>query len=564
MASMATSKSKSKNPKVVRQLKSGLQALSQHDYLGASSKLAKVVEQDRDNSLAWRMLAYAYEKQGNYLRAFDAYGIAARLNPDNVSLLRSVGQLAYRLSRYELSEKLLRSFLAHEPHDEEGINSLACTLREMNRYGDAVDVLREALGKNPEQPGLWNILGSVLAYSGDTASAITFFDEALRLAPHFPQARYNRAEGLSHLGNYQQALSEFDLALKDLSDPKEVANVTLTKAFVQLISGDLVGGFESYEARTDWSSEGATVYKDFGARWQVGDDLTGKTLLVYAEQGLGDEVLFANVLNDTLNAVGLEGRVYLAAEPRLVPLFQRSFPRAVVRPYQGMSQFDTLHRSVDLGEAASKVDLWVPMASLFRRFRTRIEDFPKTEAFLTPDPERVVYWRQQLADSGPGPYVGILWKSMNMNGTRQRHYSPFDQWGPVLKNTKARFVNLQYADAADDLSEAKARGFDIWTPPGIDLKMDIDDLAALCAAMDVVIGPSTATTNIAAAVGTKVWISAGPGWWTCFGTDYAPCYPSLRLFRTNNYAHWPELMEEIGAALEQVVEAAYPAALKAG
>lgn len=559
-----SAKTQANQQKAVRLLKSGLKALKKRDLTSAATQMEQAVALDKNNVLGWRMLAFTYENLRDYSKAFTAYEVVAQLEPNDVSLLRDVGQLAYLLGKLDLSAKLLTSYLATDPDHEEANSTLASILRSQNRYGDAVDLLRNVLSRRPERPILWNTLGTVLSESGDVHGAAVFFDEALRLNPDFHAARHNRALFLTSIADPETAIAEMEIAARGMTLPKEASKIRLAKACLQLQTGDLVNGFETYEARFDGGDDAAYAFTNFGKRWEIEDDLRGKSLLVYGEQGLGDEVLFANVLNDTLDAVGLEGQVYLAVEPRLVSLFQRSFPRAVVLAYQGWRQFDVLYRTVDLGEAKSKIDLWTPMGSLFRRFRTTVEAFPKAPSFLVADPERVIYWRQHLEASGPGPYVGVLWKSINMNGGRQKYYSPFDQWGPVLKNTKARFVNLQYGDAADDLAEAKARGFNIWTPPSIDLKMDIDDLAALCAAMDVVIGPSTATTNIAAAVGTEVWISAGPGWWPCFGTDYGPCYPSLRLFRTNSYDRWAELMEEIGAALEQRVEMAHSGALQAG
>src|SRR5690606_39020836 len=125
-----------------------------------------------------------------------------------------------------------------------------------------------------------------------------------------------------------------------------------------------------------------------------------------------------------------------------------------------------------------------------------LASFPRHGGFLVPDPRRVAHWRQALADSGPGPHVGVLWKSLKMGGARRRHYSPLALWDSIFETPGVRFINLQYGDAEEDLAEARARGFDIWTPPGIDLKTDLDDLAALCSALDGVMGPSTATTNI--------------------------------------------------------------------
>lgn len=552
-ADKGSPKSQAKQQKAVRLLKTGLKALSRKEYATASTKIEQALELDKGMVLAWRMLAFAFEQQGEFSKAFTAYEAVARLEPDDVTLLRKVGQLAYRLGKLDLAEKLFERFLASDPGDEEVTNSLAVVLRDQNRYGDAIELLRGVIGRYPERPRLWNTLGTVLSESGDAAGAVVFYDEALRLDPAFHLARHNRACFFTVLDDPEKAIEEMEIAAQGFTNPKDVAAGRLAKALTQFLVGDLVGGFESYEARFDESTGEATRFAGYGKRWEVDDDLHGKNLLIYGEQGLGDEVLFANVVNDTLDAIGPDGRLFLAVEPRLVSLFQRSFPRAVVLAYRALREFKTISMTVNLGDPHPQIDFWTPLGSLFRRFRTSLATFPKDSGYLVPDPQRVAHWRQVLEASGPGPYVGVLWKSLKMGGGRQRHYSPFELWSPILENPSLRFVNLQYGDAAEDLAAAKTRGLDIWTPPGINLMTDIDDLSALCSALDVVIGPSTATTNVAGAVGTRICIIAGPGWWTGFGSDHAPCYPSARVFRAGGFDQWGEVMQQIAKALDEEI-----------
>lgn len=551
--SVSAPKSQAKHQKAVRLLKTGLEALSRKEYAIASTKIEQSLELDKGIVLAWRMLAFAFEQQGEFSKAFTAYEAAARLEPDDVTLLRNVGQLAYQLGKLDLAEKLFERFLASDPGDEDVTDSLAVVLRDQNRYGDAIGLLRGAIGRNPENPRLWNTLGTVLSESGDAAGAGVFYDEALRLDPDFHQARHNRACFFTVLDDPKKAIEEMEIAEQGFAHPKDVATARLAKALTQFLAGDLVGGFESYEVRFDESLAEASRFAGYGKRWEVDDDLHGKNLLIYGEQGLGDEVLFANVVNDTLDAIGPDGRLFLAVEPRLVSLFQRSFPRAVVLAYRALREFKTISKTVDLGDPQPQIDFWTPLGCLFRRFRTSLAAFPQESSYLVADPQRVAHWRQVLEASGPGPYVGVLWKSLKMGGARQRHYSPFELWSPILENPNLRFVNLQYGDAAEDLAAAKARGLDIWTLPGINLMTDIDDLAALCSALDVVIGPSTVTTNIAGAVGTRSCIIAGPGWWTGFGSDHAPCYPSTRVFRAAGFDRWGEVMQQIAKALDEEI-----------
>jgi len=142
------------------------------------------------------------------------------------------------------------------------------------------------------------------------------------------------------------------------------------------------------------------------------------------------------------------------------------------------------------------VELWAPIASLLREHRRSHADFPDRVGYLKADPARVAHWKGLLADL-PGPKVGLLWKSLINKDHRDRFFSPFRQWEPVLKTPGVTFVNLQYGDCEEEIAFARRElGVEIWTPPGIDLKQDLDDVAALSSAMDLVL----ATAGIAARI----------------------------------------------------------------
>ena len=198
------------------------------------------------------------------------------------------------------------------------------------------------------------------------------------------------------------------------------------------------------------------------------------------------------------------------------------------------------------------VDLWAPLASPLRQFRRSVEAFPNRASYLTPDPARVAYWREALKAAGDGPKVGVVWKSMHVTSGRARYFSPFEHWRTVLKAPGVRFVNLQYGECQAELDEVRETlGVDIWTPPGIDLKDDLDEVAALTCALDLSIGPANATTNIAAACGAPVWLVIPPGSWPLLGTERYPWYPQLRVFVTPGYNRWAPAMAEMAEALSK-------------
>jgi hypothetical protein len=465
-----------------------------------------------------------------------------------------LGRLAYRMGMKEVAEQLFRRHLEACPQSHEGANNLACAVRDLNRPAEAIEILRPAIQARPEEPLLWNTLGTVLSEHGDVPASITFFDEAIRLNPAFAQARHNRANARVALGELDEALVDCEAALAGAKAEDERLMMTLARSTLQLARGRLGEGWDDYEARLAPRFAGVTHFLIDRPKWTPEAPLAGKTLLLVGEQGLGDEVLFANILPDVLEALGPKGKLVLAVEPRLVPLFQRSFPTARVGPHVTKAfEAQTVRAAPFVGDMG-QIDLWAPLASPLRRFRRNLADFPARERFLAPDPARVRHWRSLLESSAPaGLKVGVLWKSLKIDGTRARYFSPFQLWAPVLKTPGVSFVNLQYGDCEAELAwAARELGVEIWRPPGIDLKQDLDDVAALASALDLTIGFANATSNIAAACGAPSWFISVPGAWTRLGSLTMPWYPKARVFLPPGLGRWEETMAEVAAALAEI------------
>jgi ADP-heptose:LPS heptosyltransferase len=191
------------------------------------------------------------------------------------------------------------------------------------------------------------------------------------------------------------------------------------------------------------------------------------------------------------------------------------------------------------------------MGSALQYHRSKLEDF-RHEAFLTPDPVRVADYRARLEAIGPGPYVGICWRSMMLNTKRKKYYSALDDWGAVLKTPGITFVNVQYGDCAEELARAQERhGVKIHSVDGLDLKNDIDGAAALSAALDLVVSAPTAAAATAAAVGTEVWFLTAGRTWPQLGTDEYPWYRKTRVLCPEAFADWTALMPRISQELAQ-------------
>jgi len=537
-------------------LHEALAAMHADRHIDAADLCLNALAIDDGIGVAWHILAICREKANDFTTALRCYDAALRLSPDEPEIANDLGRLAIQMGYKDLAEKLFLAYLDMVPDSVPGANNLACAQRDLLRFDDAIETIRHAIYANPKSALLWNTLATILAERGDAGQSIQFFDEALQLKPDFHSCRYNRGGAKMSLGDPLGALEDCDAALPGVVLDSQRAMMNLARATMLLSAGRVAEGWEAYEARFDPHYIDVTHFMIDRPQWTPDSDLSGKHLLVMGEQGLGDEILFANIVPDLIAAVGPDGKLTLAVEHRLVSLFSRSFPAAEVGPHGTLRVDHHVVRAPRfMDEAAmATVDLWTPMASPLRRFRRTVADFPAGRGFLTPDPGRVAHWRDVLAALGPEPKVGVIWKSLVMESARVRFYSPFDRWAPVLKTPGAVMVNLQYGDSTEEIARAHAElGVELWTPPGIDLKNDLDDLTALCVALDLVIGPATATTNLAAAGGADLWLISTPGAWPRLGTDRYPWYPQTRVFTPTEHNAWEPVMADIAAALGEAI-----------
>ena len=524
-------------------------AVAADDFKTAADLALEVLNRDERSGLAWHILAITREKAGDFKNAIKAYEAAIAVLPDHAEVANDLGRLAFRLGQKVLAAQLFIQYRQARPDCPQGANNLACALRDLHNYPAAIELLQQAITAHPENASLWNTLGTVVAARGDADNALIFFDEALRLDPKFHKARYNRGNVHLELGDFDAALADCHGAMADALDPGELAMMRLSHAMMLLCSGRAGEGWDAYEARLEPLFADVTHYASDRPCWTPQTDLAGKSLLVFGEQGLGDEVMFANYLPDLIEALGPDGRLTLALEARLVPLFQRSFPSARIGPHTTYKLDGHTLRAAHFIEADEGVDLWAPLGSPLRRFRRSVAAFPERAAYLTPNPARIAYWRRWL-DGLPGPKVGLLWKSLKLDGVRLREFSPFEQWRGVLGTPGVSFVNLQYGECAAELAQAReAMGIEIHQPPDIDLKDHLDDVAALTSALELIVAPANATSNIAAACGAEAWFITTPTGWPRLGQSRYPWYPRTRVFITERFGPWEAVMAEVARAL---------------
>jgi Tfp pilus assembly protein PilF len=537
-------------------IRRGIKAFRRGDVARAAKLALAGTEADDTNPKAFHVLAMALEKMGHVHKALVTYERAFQLDPNDPELLLNLGLTAWNQQVPRGAEQMFRLYIQACPESPLGYNNLGSVQSDLGDPDTAIDTLRSAIYRMPQEAILWNSLATVLAEQGRVAESLTFYEEASRLDTTFAKPLHNIAYAYAHLGQLDRALSAYDRALEITSDEIERIETTHSRAICLIGMGRLEQGFTDYEIRVDPRFR-AYIHNMTKAPYWDGGTLQGKRILVSGEQGLGDEIMFANVLPDLAKAVGPDGKLLIAVDSRLVALFQRSFPQAQVGTYddrilkEGGAKKDL--RFMHWAEKDGPLDYFALMGSVLQFTRKRVEDFPH-QAFLTPDPARVADFRKRLEALGNGPFVGLCWRSMMLGAKRAKYYTALDTWGPILKTPGVTFVNLQYGDCQEELARASAlHGVKIHAFNDLDLKNDIDGAAALSAALDLAISAPTAAAATAASVGTEVWFLTAGRTWPQLNTDHYPWYRATKVLSPEDFGDWTTLMPRVSEQLSEFV-----------
>jgi hypothetical protein len=320
----------------------------------------------------------------------------------------------------------------------------------------------------------------------------------------------------------------------------------LTKALIMLLTGDCEEGWKKYEWR--WKTHDAKPWRrNFAQPVWNGLPLKDKTLFVYAEQGVGDEIMFASCIPDVINQTA---SCFIECDRRLVPLFSRSFPEAEILERTGADKTDNGVQGM-----LPFFDLVIAIGSLPLHFRADLSCFPHRRSYLTPDPEKVDEWKMRVQSLPDGLRVGISWKGGKDPRSRKMRSVVLEQWKDILLLKGITFINLQYGECKVEIMEAKenlnAVIYD-WTDA--DPLQDLDNFAAQIAALDLVISVDNATVHMAGALGVPVWalLPYSPNWRWLLNRNDSPWYPTMRLFRQPSPGDWATVMKKVSQELRKM------------
>ncbi|HEY4031662.1 MAG TPA: tetratricopeptide repeat protein [Caulobacteraceae bacterium] len=478
----------------------------------------------------------ALAQAGRHAEAIERFGQALAERPDDRNTLYALGRTAEAIGDRAAAATFYRRVLDQAPDQVEALVALANLLRAQGQPGDAIALLQPALGRAPAEADLWNTLGSAVREAGDAANAEVFYREALRLEPRSASVIGNLAELLADAGDLTGALELYDRAVR--LDPR-TSQTRVNRGLVRLQAGRLAEGWRDYEQRL--RVPGREIHADHGLPRWMGEDRPGLKLLVTAEQGVGDQIMFASLVPElAARLAGAGGGLVLEAEPRLAPLFARSFPQAVVHRWDMKSVGGQTRAAYGwLGEAGGAAAA-IPLGSLPGLLRPSAGAFPAdAAAYLAADPAETGRWTAWLQASGPGPYIGLSWRSGLGGGLRNREYAPLEAWAAFVSDLPGVPVMLQYGATTGEIEAlAQASGRNILVPPDLDQRAELDRTAALASALDAVVTAPTATAWLSAAAGTPTLKLLHKDTWTAFGADHEPFAPACRPVRAPAGGDW--------------------------
>ncbi len=511
------------------------QAINQLANLYNQGQLSAVVEQAQALTeqypsafIVWNILGAANKGLGRVGEAVRAFRKVTELNPTYADGFNNLGVALQEQGKLKEAIVSFNTALSIMPDYAEAYNNLGNALKRQSKLDEALVAYNKAITLKPDYASALNNMATVLEEQGHLDGALEFYKKALSLKPDYAEAYNNLGNTHEKKGQVGEAIKAYH---KALSLKPDYADAHLHLGFALLKRGDLKEGLDEYEWR--WKTSRFLPKKRHFSQplWDGRKSLNGKRILLWSEQGVGDTINWSSCVPLLASQAD---HCILECQEKLVPLLTQSFPNVAVKPENRSSDSDR-----------SDFDFHLPMGSLYRHFISKISPDAKTDAFLAPDPVRVNFWKNRLKSLGSGPYIGISWKSTNMALGRVPNYAPIVAWSPVLTLPGVTFVNLQYKDFKNDLLKIQSEfGVRVHNFDDLNHYDDLDDVAALSAALDFVVSTKMTVPLIAAGVGTATKLAT---WRQSSWSNILlnPVGPSVDIFERNTWEPWDNVFNLI-------------------
>ncbi len=483
-------------------------------------------------------LALAYEINQQVELAIKSYKHTLTIQPTNETALLNMATLLGQLGKTDEAETIYNQALEFHPNHPKLLSNYSALLQLNENFPLAESIVRKALTIAPEYPQALSNLGNILIKTEQFDEGEQCLLKAIALSPEFVEAHINLGFLYHNTARFDDALRCFN---KAISLEPQSSTGHWYRSFTLLLTGKYHSAWDDYEYGIHNGERNVAQYPYPSYK---PDTLNEASLLVNAEQGIGDQVMFSSCLSDLCRKTN---NIVLECDKRLVPLFERSFPDISIIY---TNQFD----SKSLAAQFPKIKQKIAIGSLPRLFRRDKSAFTQRSHYLKINPEMKRHWQQRYQALNGKLNVGISWQG-GIKVDHNKRSMPLRLWENIL-SCDCNFINLQYGDHRQEITEVENK-FDItihdWADS--DSLQELDNFSAQIAALDLVISVGNTNVHLAGSLGVPAWclIPQVPSWrWLSSGTQCL-WYPSVKIYRQKKLHQWKTVLDTVKTDLEKLI-----------
>lgn len=486
-----------------------------------------VLESDGEQPQARHNLGVALLALGRTEEAVVQLRAAVRLDPAYAKAHLNLAKSLAEVKQYGEAEIHFRRVAELSPGDADAFVEWGRNLMDQRQPDRAAIILRQAVRLKPDNAAAHNWLGLAHLEAGELPTAESCFARGLELDPQDALIHQNFGTALKEQGRLAEALAAYDVAL--VYDPDN-ASIRWNRSLALLQAGDFARGWPEYEWRF---RRGKTPRREFGKpQWDGRADLSGKTILIHAEQGLGDTLQFCRFARKIKDRGA--GNVVMEVQSPIAAL---------------LASCDGVDHLVSEGEPLPEFDFHLPVMSGPAATQTTLANVPSSIPYLHVDPNRVKHWAAVIHEqAAPRPgremrlKVGIAWQGNPHHKLDRFRSMRLEEFAPLASDPRLQLFSLQRGPGTEQLDTALGRSLGIveLTNRCVTTGSDWIDAAALMENLDLVVSVDTAVAHLAGALARPVWValSAVPDWRWMLNRNDSPWYPTARLFRQERLGEW--------------------------
>jgi len=483
----------------------------------AVNLLSQLLASDQCHVEDLAVLASNLVPRGKFALAEKVFTRWAEISPSNPEPWTNLGLCLGRQKKYKEARNALEYAISLDPDYLPAMNNLGEVYQQLGEHDLQLKNCLRAVSKYPESATAFNNLGSALVDVGMFKEARHAFETSLMLDPNSFLARFNLAKEMSFSGNTSTAIQELEFLKSGgfATSHRQSEMLDFQLSIDYLTSGRIKEGWQLYEKGFSSAIPASLArgpQRQFSVPMWDGQLLAeGKRLMIWREQGIGDEIRFAALL--PLLPQPIRSKVVLECDARLVNLFSRSMPDLKVRPETGTIE---------------DFDYHLPIGSLPRLLMESVDVLRDAKPIFSPDPVDEEKFDSRLARFRDKKLIGICWRSHKLSATRNKKYTMLEDWKGVLSIPGVIYVNLQYGECENELQNIENElGIQIQRWDDLDLMNDFDGIAALIRNLDLVVSVSSAIVPLSGALGTPTMCMTHQNWALLGERDYYPWFPSI-------------------------------------